>query len=88
MIAVRRSYIDWLLHRIDPSVQGTFGFLDGQAKLAAGMAGKAYSIDSSKVTRVLGLRLRAPKDAIIACGHSCVRNGLVERPGQYAEPAQ
>ena len=33
MIAVRRSYIDWLLHRIDPSIEGTFGFLDGQAKV-------------------------------------------------------
>ena len=75
-------------HKLPTLLLKLAGLFDGQAKLAAGMTGKAYSIDSSKVTRVLGLRLRAPKDAIIACGHSCVRNGLVERPGQYAEPAQ
>ncbi len=32
MVAARKSYIDWLLKKIDPTIEGTFGFLDGQAK--------------------------------------------------------
>lgn len=75
-------------HKLPTFVLKLAGLFDGQAKLAAGMTGKPYSIDSSKVTRVLGLQLRTPKAAIIACGHSCVRNGLVQRPSQYLEPAQ
>ena len=86
---------DILSHEFDPlgfnvptSKLPTFilkfaGLFDGQAKLAAGMSGKAHFIDSSKVTRVLGLQLRPPEEAVLACGHSCVRNGLVTRPSQY-----
>ena len=33
LIAARRSYIDWLLRKIDPEIEGTFGFSDLQAKL-------------------------------------------------------
>ena len=33
MVAARRSYIDWLLRQIDPTVEGTFGFYDGLAKV-------------------------------------------------------
>ncbi|MEO8680173.1 MAG: TonB-dependent receptor [Vicinamibacterales bacterium] len=32
MVAARKSYIDWLLKKIDPTIEGTFGFTDGQAK--------------------------------------------------------
>lgn len=32
MFAARKSYIDWLLKKIDPTIEGTFGFSDGQAK--------------------------------------------------------
>jgi CarboxypepD_reg-like domain len=34
MVAARKSYIDWLLRKIDPTIEGTFGFSDGQAKVA------------------------------------------------------
>ena len=33
LVAGRKSYIDWILRRVDTSIEGTFGFLDGQAKL-------------------------------------------------------
>ena len=33
MFAARKSYIDWLLKKIDPTIDGTFGFTDGEAKL-------------------------------------------------------
>jgi dihydroflavonol-4-reductase len=75
-------------HNLPTFVLKLAGLFDGQAKLAAGMAGKDTNIDSSKVTRLLGLQLRTPKEAILACGHSCVRQGLVSRPRQYVEPSQ
>jgi dihydroflavonol-4-reductase len=62
------------------------GLFDRQAELAGGMVGKPYTIDSSKVCRVLGLQLRPVKEAIVACAHSCVKNGLVSRPVQYVSP--
>lgn len=34
LVAVRQSYLDWLLRRIDPEIGGTFGFTDAQARLA------------------------------------------------------
>jgi hypothetical protein len=34
MVAARRSYIDWLLRKIDPGIEGTFGFSDVQGKLS------------------------------------------------------
>ncbi len=64
------------------------GMFDGQARLAAGMVGKSHVIDSSKAARMLGLQLRSPQEAVLACGHSCVRNGLVPRPSRYMEPPQ
>lgn len=32
LVTARQSYIDWLIHRIDPETTGTFGFIDAQAK--------------------------------------------------------
>jgi hypothetical protein len=32
LVTARKSYIDWLIHRIDPETTGTFGFVDTQAK--------------------------------------------------------
>jgi len=32
LVTGRQSYIDWLIHRIDPETTGTFGFADTQAK--------------------------------------------------------
>jgi nucleoside-diphosphate-sugar epimerase len=75
-------------HKLPTFVLKFAGLFDVQAKLAAAMTGKTHSIDSSKVTRVLGLHLRSPKEAVIACGHSCVQNGLVRRPSQYVGPSQ
>jgi outer membrane receptor for ferrienterochelin and colicin len=34
LVAARRSYIDWLLERIDPTVSGSFGFTDVQGGVA------------------------------------------------------
>ncbi|HXG88875.1 MAG TPA: carboxypeptidase-like regulatory domain-containing protein [Vicinamibacterales bacterium] len=33
LVAGRKSYIDWILRRVDTSIDGTFGFTDAQAKL-------------------------------------------------------
>jgi TonB dependent receptor-like, beta-barrel/Carboxypeptidase regulatory-like domain len=33
IVAARRSYIDWLLRKIDPEIAGAFGFTDVQAKV-------------------------------------------------------
>ena len=33
LVSVRKSYIDWLLKKIDTTTDTTFGFTDGQAKL-------------------------------------------------------
>lgn len=33
LVSVRKSYIDWLIRRIDPDVDSTIGFTDGQMKL-------------------------------------------------------
>jgi hypothetical protein len=33
LVAVRQSYLDWLLRKMDPRTTGTFGFTDLQAKL-------------------------------------------------------
>jgi hypothetical protein len=33
LLAARKSYIDWILRRVDTSIDGTFGFTDAQAKL-------------------------------------------------------
>jgi len=31
--SIRKSYIDWLIRKIDPSIDSTFGFADAQAKV-------------------------------------------------------
>lgn len=33
LLALRKSYLDWLLREVDPDIDGTFGFTDGQAKV-------------------------------------------------------
>jgi hypothetical protein len=33
MFAARQSYLDWLLRKIDPTIEGTFSFYDGLAKV-------------------------------------------------------
>jgi hypothetical protein len=33
LLAARKSYIDWILRRVDTSIDGTFGFTDAQGKL-------------------------------------------------------
>ena len=34
IVSVRKSYVDWLIQKIDPEITGTIGFLDAQAKLS------------------------------------------------------
>jgi hypothetical protein len=34
LLSVRRSYLDWLVRRIDPDVDEAFGFVDGLARVA------------------------------------------------------
>jgi hypothetical protein len=38
LITGRKSYIDWVIHRVDPSTTGTFGFVDTQAKAVYDLA--------------------------------------------------
>jgi hypothetical protein len=33
LVAARKSYIDWILRRVDPTVDATLGFIDAQGKL-------------------------------------------------------
>jgi hypothetical protein len=34
LISARKSYLDWLVQRIDPGITGTFGFIDAHGKFA------------------------------------------------------
>ena len=34
IVSVRKSYVDWLVHKIDPNFESTIGFTDSQAKVA------------------------------------------------------
>ena len=34
LISARKSYLDWLVQRIDPGITGTFGFVDAHGKFA------------------------------------------------------
>jgi len=34
LVAGRKSYIDWLLRRVDTAIEGSFGFTDAQAKVS------------------------------------------------------
>jgi hypothetical protein len=45
LVAARRSYIDWLLARIDPEINGSFGFTDVQG-------GVAYDLTSRQQLKV------------------------------------
>ncbi len=38
MVAVRQSYLDWLLRQIDTTTGATFGYLDGQGKLTVDLS--------------------------------------------------
>ncbi len=45
LVAARRSYIDWLLQRIDPEIDGSFGFTDVQG-------GVAYDLTSRQQLKI------------------------------------
>lgn len=34
LVSIRKSYVDWLIRKIDPEIESTFGFLDLQGKIA------------------------------------------------------
>lgn len=34
LLSVRKSYVDWLVRKLDSGIEGTIGFVDSQAKLA------------------------------------------------------
>ena len=65
MLAVRRSYIDWLLRKVDPGIEGTFGFTDilGKVSLnpsprhsvAAMVIGVRHALDYSSTGRALAV---------------------------------
>lgn len=38
LVAVRQSYLDWLLRMVDSTTGATFGYLDGQAKLSVDLS--------------------------------------------------
>jgi hypothetical protein len=38
LVSIRKSYVDWLVKKIDPDITGTIGFLDAQAKVAYDIA--------------------------------------------------
>ena len=38
MVAIRQSYLDWLLRQIDTTTGATFGYTDGQAKLTVDLS--------------------------------------------------
>jgi hypothetical protein len=48
LFSLRKSYIDWLIRRIDPEVRGTFGFVDGQGKLVVDLA-RAHTLTANFV---------------------------------------
>ncbi len=44
LIAARRSYVDWLVRKIDPDIESTIGFTDAQIKVSADI-GSRQDID-------------------------------------------
>jgi len=40
IVAARRSYIDWLLRQVDPTIDSTFGFTDGQGKVTLDLSSR------------------------------------------------
>ena len=50
LLAVRKSYIDWLLRKIDSTTDTTFGFLDGEAKLTFDLSSR----QSLRVSMIAG----------------------------------
>jgi hypothetical protein len=55
LLSIRRSYLDYLIERIDPQASFAFGFLDGQGKLV-------YDVTSHQQLTVLALFGRAVFD--------------------------
>jgi hypothetical protein len=40
LVSLRKSYVDWLIRKIEPSIDSTFGFADMQAKAAYDLTGR------------------------------------------------
>jgi hypothetical protein len=58
LVAARRSYIDWLLQRIDPSIDGNFGFTDLQGGVSFDLTPRQHL----KVTFIGGRSLLHDRD--------------------------
>ena len=50
LVAVRKSYIDWLLRQVDPTTDATFGFTDAQGKLTVDLTPR----QTLRVTMIAG----------------------------------
>ena len=48
LISARKSYLDWLVQRIDPGITGTFGFVDAHGKVAYDFS-PAHSLQTNVV---------------------------------------
>lgn len=58
LVAVRKSYIDWLLRKIDSSTDKTFGFTDAQGKLTFDLSPR----QTLRVSMVAGLSVLREND--------------------------
>lgn len=63
LVALRRSYIDWLLRQIDSTIDTTFGFTDGQGKFSFDLS-PSHSLRASVIAGRSVLReMETPPDA-------------------------
>jgi hypothetical protein len=61
LISIRKSYVDWLIRRVDPSVESTFGFIDGEAKVV-------YDLTRTQQLQVFAVSGRAAYEKSTASG--------------------
>ncbi len=65
-MSARRSYLDWLIRQLEPDIDSTFGFANGQAKLV-------YDVNDRQQIQVLVLG----GDAVYREERAALANGLV-----------
>ena len=83
LLAVRKSYLDWLLRQIDSEVEGAFGFTDGQA-IASWDFTPAQSIRATVIAGRSTLTENDPNPALNTLDQAHNRSVLANLQWRYA----
>lgn len=85
--AVRKSYIDWLIRKIDPSIDSTLGFYDAQGKLAYDLGSRQQvqllfiggnaTLQNYNASRTNGLYTASSKSVLASSSWRYTRPSLV-----------